>query len=81
MLLLYVYLYIGTNKEMEVNSFFRNLLLDNYLIKDYGRHRRIIFFWLGGPSEPQGDTGGCSPRKCFKSGVPEMNLLHSGGRF
>ena len=37
MLLLYVYLYIGENNEMVVNSFFRNLLLDNYLIKDYGR--------------------------------------------
>ena len=49
MLLLYVYLYIGKNNEMEVNNFFRNLLLDSYLIKVYGRHRRRILFLPGGP--------------------------------
>ena len=33
---------------MEVNNFFHNLLLDIYLIKDYGRHwRRVLFLPWG----------------------------------
>ena len=48
-----MYIYIeGRITKWRVNSFFRNLLLDNYLIKDYGRHRRRVLFL------PRGGGGG-----------------------